>query len=149
MTCEAATVVEHSSEEVGPNGGRRSRVGGGFLGDVWSMDKGGLATHMGQRRPGATGAERSPHGEHGHREQGCAQDRAIVPSGQNGNRPLTGGPGPVNIFSNFQTPLRFANSKRKYFLALKIFKLCTLLDFQILNNFLNWVDLEFSTEFML
>jgi hypothetical protein len=41
MTGEAAAVVEHSSEEAGPNGGRRSRVGGGFLGDVWSMDKGG------------------------------------------------------------------------------------------------------------
>jgi hypothetical protein len=36
-----------------------------------------------------------------------------VSGGQNRNEPLTGGPGYANIFSNFQTPLKLANSKRK------------------------------------
>jgi hypothetical protein len=30
--------------------------------------RGGGATHVGRRRPAAIGAERSPHGESGHRE---------------------------------------------------------------------------------
>jgi hypothetical protein len=33
---------------------------------------------------------------------------------------------PSKIFSNFQTPLKHANSKSKHFLAPKIFKLCMM-----------------------
>jgi hypothetical protein len=82
----------------------RSKVGSSFLGDVESRDKGGGNSH------GAvmTGAERSPCGEHGHREQGHARDWATVPSGQNGNELLTVGRGPAkSIF-------KFSNSTQTY-----------------------------------
>jgi hypothetical protein len=122
-------------------------VGGSFLSDVQSSDKegGGQPTWCGDdhRQPVTV------RGERGHREQGGAQDRTTVPGGQNGNGPPTGGPAQQNIISNFQTPLKLANTKRKPSPIQKIFILCMRLCLHILNNFLNWVDFKFSTEFML
>jgi hypothetical protein len=47
-----------------------------------------------------------------------------IPGNQNENGPLTGGTDPVKkIISKFQTPLKFANSKRKPSLTIKILKL--------------------------
>jgi hypothetical protein len=50
------------------------------------------------------------------------------------------------LYSNY---LKIVNSKWKPSLDLKIFRLCMVLYRNILNNFLNWVDFKFSTEFML
>jgi hypothetical protein len=58
MAGEAVAGAEQSNEECGQTVEGGSGVGGGFLGDVWSRDKGG-AIHVGRRRPAATGAE--PH----------------------------------------------------------------------------------------
>jgi hypothetical protein len=54
-----------------------------------------------------------------------------------------------NIFSNFQTPLKLQIQKGSLPLFKKIFTLCMRLCLNILNNFLNWVNFKFSTEFML
>jgi hypothetical protein len=81
--------------------------------------------------------------------RGGAWDRATILGGQNGNGLLTSGPGSVKQFSNFQTPLKIVNPKKKPSLAQKIFKLCVLLDLNILNNFISWVDFKFSTKYML
>jgi hypothetical protein len=58
MAGEAVAGAEQSNEECNRTVEGGSGVGGGFLGDVWSRDKGG-AIHVGRRRPVATGAE--PH----------------------------------------------------------------------------------------
>jgi hypothetical protein len=44
-----------------------------------------------------------------------ASDQAPTPGSQNGNGLLTGGPGLVKSFSNFQTPLKIVNSKKEAF----------------------------------
>jgi hypothetical protein len=72
----------------------KSRVGGSFLSEVRSSDNWG-PTHVGRRRPAATGVVHSPHGEHSHREQGRHAGLGDLPRWSNGNRPLTCGPGPV------------------------------------------------------
>jgi hypothetical protein len=68
----------------------KSRVGGGFLGDVRSRDKGA----------NPCGAVMTS----GHREQGSARDQATIPGGQNGNGLLTSGPGPVKYIFKFPNP---------------------------------------------
>jgi hypothetical protein len=55
----------------------------------------------------------------------------------------------LNIFSTIETQLKHVNSELKLSHAPKILKLCMRLDFNILNNFLHWVDFKFSTEFLL
>jgi hypothetical protein len=61
-------------------GGGKSEVGCSFLSDVRSSARG--TNPRGRRRPAATGAEHSLHGECGHQEQGGVWDRATVPGGQ-------------------------------------------------------------------
>jgi hypothetical protein len=133
MEGKAVVSAEQSSEEHSRTMEERSGVGGSFLGDIRSRDNVG-PTHVGRRRLAATGAEHCPCGERdcpGQSKQKRAAERWAQPS---------------KIY--FQTPLKIANSKRKPFLALKIFKLCRRLNFIIWNNFLNWVNFKFSTEFM-
>jgi hypothetical protein len=55
-------------------------------------------SHVGRQRPVATGTERSPHGEHDHREQGRHAGPGDRPGRSNGNGPLTCGPNPLNDF---------------------------------------------------
>jgi hypothetical protein len=56
---------------------------------------------------------------------------------------------PNLIFPNIQTQQKLANSKRKSSLNIKISKFCMVLYLNILNNFLNWVNIKFSIKFML
>jgi hypothetical protein len=104
---------------VAERGRGKSRVCDGILSDVRSSGKEG-PTHVGS-----------------------------VDRRSNRNMPLTCGPGPLNNFSNFQTPLKLLNSERKPSRAPNILKLCMWLDLNILNNFLDSDDFKFSIEFML
>jgi hypothetical protein len=75
-------------------------------------------------------------------------NRVTISGNQNENGPLTGGTDPVKkIISKFQTPLKFANSKRKQeaFPYYKNIKTFIGIEWNILNNFLNWADIEFSS----
>jgi hypothetical protein len=76
----------------------RSRVRVSFLGDVWRRDKGG-----GQSTGG------------GDREQGGDWDRATVPDGQNGNGPLTGGPGLEEDIFRFPNSTQICKFKKELF----------------------------------
>jgi hypothetical protein len=105
----------------------KSGVGDGFLGDVRSSAKEG-PTHVQGDDRATIGAERSPCGEHGHQELGRRTGPGNRPGQSNRNEPLTCGPGPLNNFSNFQTPIKHVNSKRRPCLAPKIFKLWMRLD---------------------
>jgi hypothetical protein len=108
-----------------------------------------VANTCGRRRTATTSTEHSPCYEGGHREHGQRAGPGDRPGHSNENGPLTCGPRPLNNFSNFQTPLKILNSKRKPLLTQKIFKLCMLLYWNALNNCLHWVDFKFSTEFTL
>jgi hypothetical protein len=69
-------------------------------------DKG--ASPRGRRRPAPSG---SPHGEHGHWEQGGLWDQVTILGSQNGNGPLTSRPGPVKKF--FQNSTLHSNLQIK------------------------------------
>jgi hypothetical protein len=71
-----------------------------------------------------------------------ASDMGVV-TGARGWKPLGN-----LFFLNFQTPLKFVDSKRKPYLVPKIFKLFVQRHLNILNNFLHWDDFKLSTEFM-
>jgi hypothetical protein len=82
----------------------------------------------------ATSAEHSPCGDHSHQEQGRRVGPGDHPGRSNGNGPLTYGPGPLNNFSNFQTPLKLVNSKRRPTIFEYFEQLSPLGRVQILNR---------------
>jgi hypothetical protein len=65
------------------------------------------------------------------------------------NGPLTRGPDLVKYFSKIQTQLKIVTLNPVPSRCPKILKLYMEIDLNILNNFFDWVDLKFPTEYML
>jgi hypothetical protein len=103
---EAVLLVRSDSSEqahqrlatVGEAAEGRRRVRVSFLGDVWSRDQGGGQSTWG-----------------GNREQDGDWDRATVSDGQNGNGPLTGGPGLEEDIFRFPNSTQICKFKKELF----------------------------------
>jgi hypothetical protein len=103
---EAVLLVRSDSSEeahrrpatVGEATEGRRRVRVSFLGDVWSRDKGGGQSTWGSNR-----------------EQDGDWDRATVSDGQNGNGPLTGGPGLEEDIFRFPNSTQICKFKKELF----------------------------------
>jgi hypothetical protein len=108
MANEATASVEQSSEEAGRTVEGRSKVGGGFLGDVRSRGNGGQPTWDGDdQRPPMPSAPRVVGTVTGNKVA-CGTERPSWTVKQKWAADRWSRPGKIN----FQTLLKFANSKR-------------------------------------